>query len=194
MSQKKLDIQTLVLAYSNGYFPMPDPSTEEILWFNPDPRCIIPLNGFHCSRSLKRRINKGGYEVTINKAFKEVMDGCAQRKETWINDEFKRAYLHLHHIGIGASLEIWREGALIGGIYGVSLGGAFFAESKFHRETDASKLALYHLVERLNDNKFILLEVQFLIPHLKSLGAIEIPGDTYKDQLKEALQMNCKLR
>ena len=192
MDKFKLDTHTLLLAYANGYFPMPDPHSEEILWFNPDPRCILPLDGFHCSRSLRRKINKGGYEITTNKAFKEVMEGCSDRPDTWINQEFKRAYGELHKIGIGCSLEVWREGRLIGGVYGVSLGAAFFAESKFHRETDASKIALFHLIEHLNQKNFKLLEVQFLIPHLKSLGAIEIAAADYMERLKKALKKECR--
>lgn len=168
---------------------MPDPKTNEICWFNPDPRAVIPLNGFHCSKSLKRTLRKVPFEITIDKAFAEVMKGCADRKETWITEEFHRAYNELHQQGYAHSLEVWLEGQLVGGVYGVSLGGAFFAESKFHKVTDASKVALYYLVKTLNKLNFKILEVQFMIPHLKSLGAIEIPAEKYFEELKIALKM-----
>lgn len=185
----KLDTHTLLTAYVNGYFPMPDPQTSEILWFKPDPRAIIPLDGFHVSRSLRRRLKKKEYQISLNKAFSEVMKGCADRKDTWINSDFLKAYQNLHSIGAAHSLEVWEGEQLIGGVYGVSLGGAFFAESKFHRKTDASKIALYHLVEHLKQRGFILLEVQFLIPHLKTLGAIEIPSADYEHRLRRALAL-----
>lgn len=171
---------------------MPNPENDEIMWFSPDPRAIIPLDGFHCSRSLKRRINKKNYTIRINQDFEGVMAGCASREETWINQEFKRAYMELHQLGLAHSLEITRDNRLIGGVYGVAIGGAFFAESKFHRETDASKIALYHLVEHLNAKGFILLEVQFLIPHLKTLGAVEIPAMEYDHILKQATAMKIR--
>ncbi len=192
MGVTTLNPHTLIWAYTSGFFPMPDPVTQEILWFRPDPRAIIPLDRFHCSRSLRRKINKSQYEVTINRAFAEVMEGCADRKDTWINGSFIAAYTDLHSMGVAHSLEIWQEGELAGGVYGVALGAAFFAESKFHRKTDASKLALYHLVELLKSSGFILLEVQFLIPHLKSLGAIEIPAAEYQTLLDTALKIKVR--
>lgn len=183
----ELSTDLLKFAYAQGYFPMPDPQTEDILWYSPDPRAIMPLDKFRVSRSLQRSLYNRGYTVTFDKAFSKVMEGCADRKETWINDEFKRAYGRMHSEGYAHSVEVWLGEALVGGVYGVSLHGAFFAESKFHRATDASKVALFHLIDRMRLQGMLLLEVQFMTPHLKSLGAIEVPADKYKELLGEAL-------
>ena len=183
----RLDTETLILGYANGYFPMPDPESGEIRWFHPDPRAILPLDRFHCSRSLERVIRRGGFRVTINRDFTTVMQMCSERDETWINEEFKRAYGELHKVGFAHSLEIWTHDQLTGGVYGVALGGAFFAESKFHRRTDHSKLALYYLIEHLKIAGFTLLEVQFMTPHLKTLGAEEISAAEYEKLLTTAL-------
>ncbi|MBM4304496.1 MAG: leucyl/phenylalanyl-tRNA--protein transferase [Deltaproteobacteria bacterium] len=191
-ANRKLESRLLLGAYSQGYFPMPDPKTEEILWYFPDPRAILPLEDFHCSKSLKKKINQKIFNCTTDKNFVEVMQRCAARKETWINDEFIRAYSELNALGFAHSIEVWRGGKLVGGVYGVSIGAAFFAESKFHLETDASKIALYHLVQELNLKKFSLLEVQFLTPHLKSLGAKEIPAENYLGLLKKAVSQTQK--
>lgn len=185
-----LDNKVLLLAYANGFFPMPHPETEEIFWFNPDPRAIIPLDQFHASRSLKRSIRKMEFKATINQSFKEVMDLCSQRKETWINTEIKTAYTALHESGHAHSLEVRQHGKLVGGVYGVSIGGAFFAESKFHTVTDASKAALFFLTQHLKSAKFELLEVQFMTPHLQSLGAIEIPSEEYMRRLQQAVNIS----
>lgn len=176
-------------AYSQGYFPMPDPNTHEIHWYRPDPRAILPLKRFHCSRSLHRKIRNGKYEVKVNSAFTEVMQACAAQKETWITPEFIDVYSQLHREGDAHSIEIWRSERLVGGLYGVALGGAFFGESMFHRETDTSKLALYHLVERLKERGFHLLEIQFLTAHLASLGGIEVSDRQYQRLLGEALRV-----
>jgi leucyl/phenylalanyl-tRNA--protein transferase len=185
----KLTAALLERAYAFGCFPMPD-EKGRIRWYQPDPRAILPLDGFHVSRSLKRRLRKGGYSVTYNKDFEAVMRGCASREPTWINAEFIRAYTELHGLGRAHSVEVWSSGKLAGGVYGVHLGGAFFAESKFHTETDASKVALAKLVERLNERGFRLLEVQFLTPHLASLGALEVPHEQYMEMLAEALKLD----
>lgn len=185
----KLNTYLLKLAYSQGYFPMPEPLTGEILWYKPDPRAIIPLNGFHVSRSLRRKINKNIFDITMDKDFLGVMKGCANRPETWINNEFLSVYHEMFKQGMAHSVEISLNGKLVGGTYGVCLGGAFFAESKFHIITDASKIALFYLVEYLREKEFILLEVQFLTPHLKSLVAIEIPIDEYLNKLELAVSL-----
>jgi leucyl/phenylalanyl-tRNA--protein transferase len=177
-------------AYQRGFFPMPHPDTGEILWFTPDPRAIIPLDGFHASRSLKRVLQKGGYEVSVNRDFRAVMAACGARDETWITDEFKRVYGQLHDEGDAHSLEVWQDGQLAGGVYGLAFGGAFFAESMFHTVTDMSKVAIYHLVERLKERGMMLLEVQFLTPHLETLGAVEIPRSVYLRRLKQALAVD----
>jgi leucyl/phenylalanyl-tRNA--protein transferase len=171
---------------------MPHPETREILWFHPDPRTIIPLHGFHRSKSLKRTLKRVPFVITTNQNFADVMQACAVRPDgadTWIDERFKAAYAELHRLGDAHSLEVWLDGALVGGVYGVSLGGAFFAESMFHRVTDASKVALHHLVERMQHQGMSLLEVQFMTPHLATLGAVEIPRETYLKLLKSALHL-----
>ncbi|WP_132315000.1 leucyl/phenylalanyl-tRNA--protein transferase [Pseudobacteriovorax antillogorgiicola] len=182
-----LNKDILLLAYANGFFPMPHPQTEEICWFNPDPRAIIPLERFHLSRSLKRSLRRYQFVPTIDQCFTRVMQECAARQETWINNEIEAAYHELHIAGHAHSLEVWQDNNLVGGLYGVALGRAFFAESKFHRVTDASKAAVYFLTEHLKMQNFQLLEVQFLTPHLSRLGAIEIPASEYQKLLKDAI-------
>jgi leucyl/phenylalanyl-tRNA--protein transferase len=185
----RLSTDILLVAYSNGFFPMPHPQTQEICWFNPDPRAIIPLDGFHVSRSLKRTLRKQAFRISINEAFESVIDACADREETWINDEIKATYTQLYLSGHAHSLEVWEDTKLVGGVYGVAIGAAFFAESKFHRVRDASKVALYYLVEHLKAKGFQILEVQFLIPHLARLGAIEIPLNQYLENLSHAIKL-----
>lgn len=184
---KRLTTPFLLAAYATGYFPMPDSETDEIRWYRPDPRAILPLDGFHCSRSLKKKIDRKLFSVTYDEAFRDVMKACAAREETWINEEFLRAYGRLHDVGAAHSVEIWKEDELVGGVYGVHLNGAFFAESMFHTETDASKIALYFLVAHLKRGGFKLLECQFLTPHLASLGAIEVSDRQYQQKLQKAL-------
>lgn len=188
----RLTPELLCVAYSDGFFPMPDPATGKILWFNPDPRAIIPLDGFHVSRSLARTLRRADFRVSYDEAFGEVMQACGDRGETWITPEFHAAYGRMHELGLAHSVEVWRDKALVGGVYGVALGGAFFAESKFHRATDMSKVALFHLVEKLNLLGFTLLEVQFLTPHLQKLGAVEISADRYHALLRQAIRKKAR--
>lgn len=176
----------LLEAYSSGYFPMPDPITQEILWYRPDPRAVIPLENFHCSKSLVKVQKR--FQVTFNKAFSDVMKGCADRAETWINEEILTVYQELHARGNALSVEVWDGIQLAGGLYGVKIAHAFFAESKFHKKPNASKIALWALVEHLKANEFQLLEVQFLTPHLKSLGAVEVSDEEYQSRLERALR------
>ncbi len=190
MEKTNLDPRTIVLAYSEGFFPMPDEKPGRILWFRPDPRTIIPIDQFHCSRSLRTVLNKKIFQITYNKAFAQVIDFCSQRPTTWINNEFKEAYQRLHTMGIAHSIEAWKDKQLVGGVYGVCFGGAFFAESMFYKVSNASKVALYYLVERLKQKKFRVLECQFMTDHLRSLGAIEIPDQEYIKCLKEALELD----
>jgi leucyl/phenylalanyl-tRNA---protein transferase len=172
---------------------MADEGSREILWFRPDPRAIIPLDGFHVSRSLKRRLRLGGFEIRIDTDFEGVMRACGDRPEgTWISEEFIEVYAALHRAGKAHSVEAWREGRLAGGCYGVALGGAFMAESMFHRETDASKVALAGLVSRLRERGFALLDVQYVTPHLASLGAVEISRREYERRLAQALKLDCR--
>jgi leucyl/phenylalanyl-tRNA--protein transferase len=181
------------LAYRNAIFPMYIEMTGEIHWFRPDPRTIIPLNGFHISRSLAKRIRQQRFELRINSDFEGVMRACADREEgSWITEEFIDVYGALHRQGKAHSVEAWRDGRLVGGTYGVALGGAFMAESMFHYETDASKMALAALVYHLNDRGYRLLDVQYLTPHLASLGAVEISGREYAKRLMAALERPCR--
>ena len=188
-----LTAEGVELAYRHGIFPMADEGSGEILWFRPDPRAVIPLDGFHVSRSLARTLGRGTFEVRFDTDFEGVMRGCADRPEgTWISEGFVEVYGALHRAGKAHSVEAWRGGRLCGGVYGVALGGAFMAESMFHRETDASKVALAALVSRLRERGFILLDVQYLTPHLESLGAVEIPRREYERRLEAALRLDCR--
>lgn len=181
------------LAYRHGIFPMADERSGEVLWFRPDPRAIIPLGGFHVSRSLARTLRRGLFEIRLDTDFEGVMRACADRPEgTWISGRFIEVYGALHRAGKAHSVEAWREGRLVGGTYGVALGGAFMAESMFHLETDASKVALEALVSRLRERGFILLDVQYVTPHLESLGAVEITRREYKRRLDQALGLPCR--
>jgi leucyl/phenylalanyl-tRNA--protein transferase len=179
-------------AYRHGVFPMA--VDGDIYWYQPDPRTIIPLDGFHISKSLRRTINRQVYEVVFDRDFIQTMEACADRLEgSWINNEFYEVYGALHQRGKAHSVEAWQEGRLVGGAYGVSLGGAFMAESMFHTATDAGKVALAALIQRMNERGFTLLDVQYLTPHLATLGAIEIPHREYMRRLARALTIDAAL-
>ncbi|HET9354583.1 MAG TPA: leucyl/phenylalanyl-tRNA--protein transferase [Sphingomicrobium sp.] len=183
-----LDPRLLLRGYAAGIFPMADSRTsDEVFWVEPRRRAIIPLHRFHCSRSLARTIRRGTFEVTCDRAFGEVIQGCAERSETWINADIERATLGLHAAGHAHSVECWADGELAGGIYGVRLGRAFFGESMFSRRTDASKVALAWLVARLKVGHFLLLDCQFMTAHLESLGAEAVPRRRYAELLSAAL-------
>ena len=178
----------LVAAYETGYFPMAM-DDGEIRWYSPDPRGILPLERFHAPRRLMRVIRSGRFEVSVDRAFRQVMEGCAADREdgTWINDEILDSYCALHELGLAHSVEAWESGALAGGLYGVSLNGAFFGESMFHRVSDASKVALWALVSRLRERSFVLLDIQWLTPFLGRCGAVEMPRERYLEALARAL-------
>ncbi|MDQ1848356.1 leucyl/phenylalanyl-tRNA--protein transferase [Gemmobacter fulvus] len=181
--------ELLLRAYAAGVFPMAESATDPTLhWVDPRRRGILPLDGFHISRSLRREILRGGYDIRANTAFEAVVAGCADRDSTWINDRIFALYLALHQRGFAHSLEMWEEGQLVGGVYGVALGQAFFAESMFSRRRSASKIVLAWLMHRLRAGGFILCDTQFLTPHLATLGGIEIPRAAYQDRLQTALQ------
>ena len=180
------------MAYCSGYFPMAEPKTGEIEWYSPDPRAIIDLEEFKIPRSLRLTMKKKIFELRLNSRFEEVMRACGHRTETWISEEIVRSYLQLHRMGFAHSVECWRSGELVGGLYGVALGGAFFGESMFSRERDASKVALAHLVERMKLRGYELLDTQFLTPHLARFGAKEISREEYLERLKRALLERCQ--
>lgn len=192
-AQLEFTPENVEYAYRNAFFPMYDEDMDVIFWLQPNPRTILPLDSFHISRSLAKTIRKRIFEVRVNTDFLGVMRGCADREEgTWISAEFYEVYGALHRQGKAHSVEVWREGNLVGGTYGVALGGAFMAESMFHYETDASKVALAALVERMNARGFSLLDVQFLTPHLATLGAVEISHFSYMRRLRRALEQKCR--
>lgn len=187
--------ELLLHAYRTGIFPMAERRDDpDIFWVDPRRRGVLPLDGFHISRSLARRLRRDDYSVTLNRDFPGVIDGCADRAETWINDEIRDLYHALHSMGQAHSLEVWREDMLIGGVYGVTVGGAFCGESMFSRATDASKMALAWIVDLLNLGGFTLFDTQFLTPHLASLGGIEITRHAYRQQLALALRKEADLR
>jgi leucyl/phenylalanyl-tRNA---protein transferase len=184
--------EILLRAYSVGLFPMAERRDDPTLyWIDPEKRGILPLRAFHISRRLRRTVRARRFEVRCDTAFREVMEACAEpapgRVESWINDEIVRLYEALHQMGRAHSVECWREGRLVGGLYGVALGAAFFGESMFSRETDASKVALVHLVARLRKGGFRLLDTQFVTEHLAQFGAVEIHRDGYRALLADAL-------
>ena len=182
--------ELLVEAYRRGIFPMAM-ENGEIGWFSPDPRAIIPLETFHVPHGLKRALRKELYQVRFDTCFEEVMRNCADRAETWISEEIIASYTHLHKLGIAHCVEAWHGDQLVGGLYGVSLGGAFFGESMFHRATDASKYALHALVQHLKSRGFTLLDTQWITPHLLTFGAIEIPRSRYMQLLASSLAKPC---
>lgn len=178
----------LLKAYAAGVFPMAESAESDALhWIDPSRRGILPLDGLHVPRRLARSFLAAGIEVTVDRDFAGVLDGCADRPETWINPEIRRLYAGLHRAGYAHSVEIRLDGALAGGLYGVSLGGAFFGESMFSRARDASKFALIALVARLRAGGFTLLDTQFVTPHLMRLGAVEVSRREYQRRLRAAL-------
>lgn len=178
----------LMEAYASGIFPMAEHRHDpEIFWVDPQRRGVMPLDGFHASRSLRRAMRRTEFTVALNDDFAAVVDYCADRAETWINDEIRSLYIALHARGDAHSLEIWDAGTLVGGVYGVTLGAAFFGESMFSRRTDASKIALACLVDRLREGGFKLFDTQFLTEHLASLGGVEVDRAAYHTALRHAI-------
>ena len=177
----------LLHAYRNAVFPMAMESGE-IAWFSPDPRAVIPIDdGFHVPHGLRRTLRRDAFEIRIDTRFEEVMRRCAQRDETWINEEILESYVNLHHLGHAHSVEAWRDGQLAGGLYGVAIGGAFFGESMFHEVPDASKVALHALVMRMRARGFSLLDTQWITPHLRLFGATEISRREYQVRLQACI-------
>jgi len=183
-----LSPELMIRAYAAGIFPMSDGADQPgIFWVDPQRRGVFPLDGFHVSRSLRKRLARGGFEITVNRDFPGVIAACADRSETWINTEIFSTYLSLHAQGHAHSVEVWMDGALAGGVFGVVLGAAYFGESMFSRRTDGSKIALAHLITRLRAGGFQLFDTQFTTEHLQSLGAVEIPRAEYRRQLQLAV-------
>lgn len=186
-----LTAELMLAAYAAGIFPMAESRDDPTLvWVDPRQRGVLPLEGFHISRSLARRLRRGGFTITLNTDFAGVIDGCADRPETWINPPIRALCLELHAMGAAHSLEVREGGALVGGVYGIAQGGAFFAESMFSRVRDASKIALAYLVDRLRRGGFVLLDTQFLTPHLQSLGGVELSRMAYRRKLAAALTLS----
>ena len=182
----------LLRAYAIGIFPMAEARNDpELYWIDPEARGIIPLDAFHISRSLKKTVRHGPFTVTCDSKFEEVVEACAApapgRRQTWINQTIFDLCFQLFRMGHAHSVETWQDGKLVGGLYGISLGGAFFGESMFSTATDASKVALVHLVARLRAGNYGLLDTQFVTKHLSGFGALEIPRDDYKKRLTAAL-------
>ncbi len=184
----ELTPELLLYGYREGLFPMADPEEgDAVYWFAPDPRAVLPLEAFHVPKNLARLVRQERFEVTADRDFEAVMRACADRPETWISEEIIQAYVALHRLGYAHSIECRQDGALVGGLYGVALGGAFFGESMFHRMRDASKVALVHLVRRLRAGGFVLLDTQYTTPHLARFGVVEIPRTQYERLLHTAL-------
>ncbi|MDR3472031.1 MAG: leucyl/phenylalanyl-tRNA--protein transferase [Devosia sp.] len=189
----ELTPELIIRAYAAGIFPMAeDAESPDLFWVSPERRGVMPLDRFHVSKSLRKTLKRHPYSVRVDTDFGAVIDGCAtegeDRDSTWINPEIRRLYGELYKRGYVHTVEVWDGTRLIGGLYGLSLGAAFFGESMFHRVTDASKIAMAHLVERLNAGGYRLLDTQFLTEHLRSLGGIEIPRAVYELQLADALK------
>ena len=189
----ELSPELLIRAYAIGIFPMAESRGDtDIHWIDPHRRGVLPLDTFHLPRRLRRRVSRGDFEVRCDTAFEEVIQGCAAptggRRETWINPAIEQLYIGLHEMGFAHSIECRQGGELVGGLYGVALGAAFFGESMFSRVTDASKVALAHLVARLRKSAFLLLDTQFETPHLRQFGAVEISRDAYRRALARAVR------
>lgn len=182
--------EMLLSGYAGGIFPMAEHREDEnLFWIDPRQRGIIPLDGFHISRSLSKTIRSERFNITYDVDFAGIVSGCADRGETWINDILIKLYNQLHSAKIARSVEVWDNGVLVGGVFGITMGGAFFGESMFSKRTDASKVALAYLIDRLTVGGFILCDTQFITPHLASLGGIEVPREHYQQQLNAALQL-----
>jgi leucyl/phenylalanyl-tRNA--protein transferase len=181
---------TVLQAYRRGAFPMGEPSSNAIEWYDPDPRAVVPLDDFHMSRSLRRTYRSGRFALRTDTAFEDVIEACAARQPTWITTPIRDVYVALHRMGHAHSVEAWLGGRLVGGLYGVHVGGAFMGESMFHRVTDASKVCLAALVDMLRARGFVLLDTQFMTDHLATLGAVEISRREYRRRLDRALELS----
>ena len=193
MTVVALDADTLLVAYAQGAFPMTD-RDGAIRWYTADPRGILPLETFHVPRTLRQIVRQRRFEIRVNTCFEDVMRACMDTRPdgSWISEDLIRVYRQLHEMGHAHSVECWRGGRLVGGLYGVSLGGAFFGESMFHLERDASKVALVHLVERLRERGYELLDTQASTPHLRQFGCVDVSAGEYVRMLRKALRRRCE--
>jgi leucyl/phenylalanyl-tRNA--protein transferase len=184
--------ELVLRAYAAGIFPMGDDDGGPIRWYSPDPRCIFDLENFHIPKRLARTYRQGVFDLRVNTAWEAVLRGCAARRSTWITSDIFRVYTQLHERGFAHSVEAYKDGRLAGGLYGVSIRGAFMGESMFHVETDASKIALLYLVERMKERGFVLLDTQFMTEHLSTFGALNISREQYLARLRLALTVDAK--
>jgi len=183
--------EVLLVGYRNGFFPMAESGTGRIAWHRPDPRAILPFDNVHVSKSLRQAIQRNLFHITFNTCFEEVITRCSQREESWISDEIIEAYTGLHDMGHAHSVEAWKGSTLVGGLYGVHIGAAFFGESMFSTVSNASKVAFAHLVSRLGHRGFELLDTQYINDFTQSLGAIEIADAEYTALLANAIAHDC---
>ncbi len=190
-SSDLLKPENMLRLYASGAFPMADEKTGEINWYMPEIRTIIPLDNFNIPRSLKKFLENSNFEFKYDNDFLSVVKNCADRETTWISDKLIDAYLKLHKLGHIHTVETWQKGKLVGGLYGVAFRGAFFGESMFSKTEQASKAALAKLIERLNENNFVILDVQYMTEHLKMFGAAEIPFEEYQQLLFKAYKRDC---
>jgi len=189
--EDSLEPENMIRLYSLGAFPMADEKTLKINWYLPDIRTIIPLNNYNIPRSLKKSLKGKNYEFKLDNDFHAVVNACASREETWISDKLISAYNKLNKLGFVHTVETWENEKLVGGLYGISFGGAFFGESMFSHESQASKAALKKLIEHLKERNFVLLDVQYITPHLEMFGAVEIPRVEYNRLLEIAHRREC---
>jgi leucyl/phenylalanyl-tRNA--protein transferase len=185
LAEEELTPWLIRYAYEQGVFPM-TLDDDSVGWFQPKRRCLLPIEGIHVSRSLAKTIRQGRFSVTFDTCFEDVMRGCLRPGDNWISEDFIRVYTLIHHEGWGHSAEVWLNGCLVGGVYGIALGQCFCAESMFHRETDASKVGLAAMVDRCREMGFTMFDAQILNPHLASLGAFEVSHGTYMRRLAVA--------
>jgi len=191
---KRPTAEMLLAGYAQGIFPMAHPQEDdEIYWYAPDPRGLLPIEEFHCPDRLAQTVRQKPFAIVVNRAFEQVIEACAEprgeeNQTTWISEGIIAAYTELHEMGFAHSVEAWDGDRLVGGLYGVALGGLFAGESMFFRETDASKICLVHLAERLDERGFGLFDVQWVNPHLEQFGAYEIPREEYEDELRDVIE------
>jgi leucyl/phenylalanyl-tRNA--protein transferase len=190
--QEAITPEIVISGYTQGFFPMADEDDGQIYWHSPDPRAIIPFDNVKVPRSLRQSIRKHNYQIKINQNFEEVINFCAKRDSTWISSLIINIYTELNIMGFAHSVECYSEDELVGGLYGISIGGAFFGESMFNKKTDAAKACFYYLIKHISNRNFILLDSQYINPFTEQLGAIEIPKSNYLKLLNKALTLPCK--